>query len=73
SGGQPQIARFVKAADSISAHIKCIEELAMGNSEFRAAAEATRKKIEAMGLPEADMFMRDFIGAFSLSLDEFGI
>jgi 5'-deoxynucleotidase len=63
----------VKAADSISAHIKCIEELAMGNSEFRAAAEATRKKIEAMGLPEADMFMRDFIGAFSLSLDEFGI
>jgi 5'-deoxynucleotidase len=68
-----RIARIVKAADAISAHIKCIEELASGNSEFRAAAASTLKKIESLGMPEAEMFMRDFIGAFSLSLDEFGI
>ncbi|MDR1439864.1 MAG: 5'-deoxynucleotidase [Clostridiales bacterium] len=72
-GGDPAVARLVKAADTICAHIKCIEELAMGNSEFAAAAAATKRKIDAMGMPEADLFMRDYIGAFGLSLDEFGI
>jgi 5'-deoxynucleotidase len=65
--------RLVKAADTLSAYIKCLEELASGNSEFAAAAKSTRGKLEAMGLPEVELFLREFIGAFSLSLDEFGI
>ena len=67
------IRKLVKAADTISAHIKCIEELSMGNTEFEQAATATMRKLEAMNMPEVDIFIRDYMGAFRLSLDEFGI
>jgi len=63
-------ARIVKAADKISALIKCTEELNMGNGEFRIAEESTRKAIENMNCPEADIFVREFLPAFKLSLDE---
>lgn len=62
--------KLVKAADKISAYIKCVEELNMGNREFAVAEQSTKKAIEAMQLPEADLFMKDFIPSFSLSLDE---
>ena len=64
---------LVKAADTICAYIKCLEEIAGGNTEFAAAAKATRQKLDAIELPEVRMFIRDYIDAFSLSLDEFGI
>ena len=67
------IRRLVKAADTISAHIKCIEELSMGNTEFEQAATATLAKLNAMGMPEVEIFIRDYLGAFRLSLDEFRI
>ena len=63
-------ARIVKAADKISALIKCTEELNMGNGEFRIAEESTRKAIENMNCPEADIFVREFLPAFKLSRDE---
>lgn len=63
-------ARLIKAADKISAYIKCIEELKMGNSEFGVAKQATEKAIKELALPEADLFMEEFIPSFSLSLDE---
>ncbi|MBQ8504388.1 MAG: 5'-deoxynucleotidase [Clostridia bacterium] len=62
--------KLVKAADKISALIKCIEEKKAGNSEFIKALESTQKAIEDMKLPEADEFMKEFIPAFYLSLDE---
>ena len=62
--------KIVKAADKISALIKCIEELAMGNREFAVAEQSTRKAIEDMHLQEADIFMKEFIESYSLSLDE---
>ncbi len=65
-------ARLVKAADKISALIKCIEELNMGNREFAVAEKSTRQAIADMHLPEADVFMKEFIPGFSLSLDEQG-
>jgi len=64
---------LVKAADTICAYIKCLEELAGGNTEFATAAKTTRNKLEAIKLPEVQLFLDDFIGAFSLSLDDFGI
>lgn len=64
------IARLVKAADKISALIKCIEESNMGNREFAVAEKSTRKAIEALNCPEADIFMQEFIKSYSLSLDE---
>jgi len=62
--------KIVKAADKISALIKCIEEKNAGNREFDAAYESTKRSIEQMHLPEADAFVEQFIPSFSLSLDE---
>ena len=61
---------IVKAADKLSAHIKCIEELKAGNLEFEAAARQTRKALEDMHRPELDWFMENCLGAFSRNLDE---
>ena len=60
----------MKAADKLSAHIKCLEELKAGNGEFRAAAEQTRQALERMDLPEVKYFCDNFLGSFSLTLDE---
>ena len=64
------IAILIKAADKISAYIKCLEELKMGNREFAVAAEATKSAIAALGCRAADIFMEEFIPSFNLSLDE---
>lgn len=61
---------LVKAADKLSAYIKCVEELKMGNNEFRQAAEQTLDLIKASGLPEVDYFVEHFLPAFELTLDE---
>ncbi len=63
-------ARLVKAADKISALIKCIEEGNMGNKEFATAEKSTRKAITALACREADIFMDEFLESFYLSLDE---
>ena len=66
----PELYRYVKAADKISAYIKCVEELRGGNDEFRRAAIQTREAIAKMAMPEADYYMEQFAPAFSLSLDD---
>ena len=62
--------RIVKAADKISALIKCIEEQNAGNREFDAALESTKEAVRKLSLPEADAFVDEFIPSFFLSLDE---
>ena len=69
-GGDPELLRLVKAADKISALIKCVEERAMGNEEFRSAEQTLRKSITDMKLPEADAFLAEFLPSYSLTLDE---
>ena len=66
----PEVLSLVKAADKLSAHIKCIEELKAGNAEFRRAAEQTRAALDAMHLPELDYFMEHCAESFSMTLDE---
>ena len=61
---------LIKAADKLSALIKCIEELNMGNREFEAAKKSTVKALEDMKLPEVDVFLDEFIESFYLTLDE---
>lgn len=61
---------IVKAADKLSAHIKCIEELKSGNSEFESAAKQTREALEAMHLPELDWFMERCLPSFAKNLDQ---
>ncbi len=62
--------RIVKAADKISALIKCIEEEKAGNSEFREAKVSTLESIKAMDMEEVNSFLDDFMESYSLSLDE---
>ena len=66
----PEIHRLVKAADKLSAYIKCVEELKAGNAEFRRAAEQTRAALEEMHLQELDYFMEHCLSSFSRTLDE---
>ena len=66
----PDAARYVKAADKLSAYIKCVEEGKAGNAEFKKAAEQTLAALKAMDMEELDWFMERFLPAFSLTLDE---
>lgn len=61
---------LVKAADKISALIKCVEERQMGNSDFSSAEKSTHAAIKALGVPEADMFLDEFMPSYLLTLDE---
>lgn len=62
--------RLVKAADKISALIKCLEEKKAGSSEFTDAAKSTRAAIEKLSVPEADVYMREFLPAYEYTLDK---
>ena len=62
--------QIVKAADSLSAYLKCVEERRAGNHEFDAAGEAIRRQLDAITLPEVQDFIREFVPSFSLTLDE---
>ena len=62
--------RIVKAADRISAYLKCIEEEKMGNRDFAHAKTAVLQSITLIDLPEVQAFMAEFVPSFSLSPDE---
>ncbi len=62
--------QILKAADSISAYLKCLEEKRAGNREFEAAGESIKRGLEQIDLPEVQDFIREFIPSFELSLDE---
>ena len=62
--------RLVKAADKLSALIKCKQELNSGNQEFKTAYETTKKALHDMNLEEVEVFMQDFLPAYDLTLDE---
>ncbi len=61
---------LVKAADRISAVIKCVEERRSGNSDFRRAEQTITKSIADMHLPEADYFMKEFLPSYGLTIEE---
>ena len=65
-----ELASLVKTADKISALIKCIEERKSGNNDFAQAEKQTLEAIKRMNLPEADLFISDFLPAYELTLDE---
>ena len=61
---------LIKAADKLSAIIKCVEEKRAGSSEFSKAEISLRKTLKEMALPEADLFVKEFLPSYSLTLDE---
>ena len=60
----------VKAADKLSAYIKCLEEQKAGNTEFDSAAHQTRQALQKLDMPELDWFMAECLPAFGLNLDQ---
>lgn len=61
---------FVKAADKLSALIKCIEEIKMGNTEFEKAKDSTKNALDKMNIPEVKVFEQEFLPSFYLTLDD---
>ena len=61
---------LVKAADKLSAIIKCMEESRMGNTEFSKAETTLLQAVCDMHLPEADCFVEEFLPSYRLTLDE---
>ncbi len=65
--------RLVKAADKISAYLKCVEEKKAGNTEFDHAAQTLLSAIESVDLPEVRDFMRECVPGFAMTLDEISL
>jgi len=66
---QPDVNRqIIKAADTLSAHLKCLAEIRSGNCEFKEAAELTRQKMKSYEMAEVDYFMVNFVPAYELPL-----
>ena len=66
----PEIHAYVKAADKLSAYLKCVEEVKAGNSEFRLAKEQTWAALLDKPLPALQYFIDQFLPSFELTLDE---
>lgn len=62
--------KIVKAADKLSALVKCIEEEKTGNLEFKSARVSTLKALDAMKLEEVRIFKEEFMDSYELTLDE---
>ena len=66
----PELLKLLKAADKISALIKCVEEENSGNREFSKAKISIAESIKEMELPEADTFINEFLPSYGLTIDE---
>ena len=64
------VKQIVKAADKLSAYIKCVEECAAGNNDFKLALQQTKAALMEQALPEVDYFLENFGDGFGLTLDE---
>ena len=62
--------KLVKAADKLSAYIKCVEEEQAGNREFIRAKEMTLNHIRSMGVEETTLFLEYFMDSYGKNLDE---
>ena len=69
-GEEDPVWPLVKAADTLSAYLKCLQEKHAGNSEFDEAYTGLEEKLYALHMPEVDTFMKEYAPAFLLSLDE---
>lgn len=68
--GDEELWKIVKAADKLSALIKCIEEEKAGNKEFSTAYQTIETALLAMDMEEVDIFMKNFLPSYTKTLDE---
>lgn len=66
----PEVHALVKAADKLSAYLKCVEEVKAGNTEFRLAKQQTFAALNRSPIPALQYFMEHFLAGFELTLDE---
>ena len=62
--------KILKAADRLSALIKCLEECQSGNREFEAAREQQLAALHGMDCPEAEYFITHMLPCYTQNLDE---
>lgn len=67
---EKELWQLVKAADKLSALVKCIEERATGNSDFLSAEKASMESLREMRMPEVDYFIEKFLPSYDCTLDE---
>ena len=65
-----EVTPIVKAADKLSAYIKCMEEQKAGNTEFDSAAKQSMEAMKAMDMPELQWFIDECLEPFSLNIDQ---
>ncbi len=65
-----EVWKTVKAADKLSAYIKCIEEEKSGNREFTNAKQSIYRELSSMNRQDVKIFMDEFLGGYGLTLDE---
>ena len=68
-----EVTPIVKAADKLSAYLKCVEELKAGNNEFKKAKEQTYAALCQNPIPALSYFMEHFLEGFELTLDELSV
>ena len=62
--------KYVKAADKMSAYIKCIEEKNMGNTDFEKAQATIKHSLDEMNMEEIKVFIDEFLPSYTMTLDE---
>ena len=62
--------KYVKAADTLSSYIKCMEELKAGNQEFLSASMSIRKKLDENELKSLRLFLTEFVDSYSMTIDD---
>lgn len=68
----PQVRRYIKAADKLAAWLKCLDERKAGNGEFVQAERETLKALQDMDMEEVTWFLDHLGDSFGLTLDELG-
>ncbi|MDT8407168.1 MAG: 5'-deoxynucleotidase [Methylococcales bacterium] len=67
---EPAVIARVKAADTIAAYVKCVEETQAGNHEFKDALIEIARRLDLIDLPEVDYFRTNFLPAVHLTVDQ---
>ncbi len=66
----PVVLPIVKAADKLSAYIKCVEERKAGNTEFDSAAVQTMRSMVELDMPELNWFIDHCLAPYGMNLDQ---
>jgi len=69
-GADPELIRYVKAADLLAAYLKCVSEMSAGNREFATARRQSEEKLRQLNMPEVEWFLDKLTPSFEKTIDE---